>query len=192
MAERRARQLTFRGMQRRMERSEKRSERMTLGRWAGVDSGQTDTLTNTVRGGTIFNLPAYSSKTTFYGWDAVVSVTVDPDTGTTAQRGQILGCHVREGQSVTDFFASTGYKPNVSSADWQTHARASKMIPMVLIGDDSSTRGSLVVPLRLLMPKTLVLKRNESYSVAYGFAGTVGVKIEIQVHGRYRFVQSGN
>lgn len=182
-------QLTFRGLQRRMERQERRSERTMLGRWGGLDQGQVITLTTTLRGGAIFTIAGQTTKTSFYSWDGALSLAIGQDTATEF-RGQILGTHVREGQSVGDFWASSNFRPNLSSADWQTHARASKFLPVILIGTEEATRGGMVIPLSVLVPKNLVLKRNESYVVSFGLAGTGVAKISVQAHGRYRFVAS--
>jgi len=184
-------QLTFRGMQRRMERSERRHQRLTLGRWEGVYSVVRTTLGTSTRGNAILNLGSPASKTEYYGWDGMVTITIvatpaAPD----IEIGAVMGYHIRVGQTAGDYWATNNYRPNQSSPDWQQHGRAARYLPIALIGDVSATRGSVSIPFAALFPKTLMLKQHETYEVGYGMTGLGTFSVTTQAYGRYRTVQA--
>jgi len=185
----RARQMTFDELQGREKRAERRETRRTLGRWAAVAGNNQVVLTNVLRGAKMVSLgrAPTDGKRTAYGFDGLLTLSLAGSTARDAV-GAIVCWHARPGQIDSDWFANSTFGLPLGESQPNDKARFGKYMPIALLGDEDSVRGSVVLPWRALFPKDLLLKPGESYNIGFGLFGTQAFSVTWVAGGRYRYI----
>jgi len=203
MAERKARQMTFRGLQRRIDRDERRQLRRSQGQWFGLASRTTINLSGSTHGAEIFfpvpgaNAVAASradSKVEIYGLDVLLSVQAIQASGASGPTtGAIVVCHYRAGQSGSNYVPSNGAFP--VGVQPQGLARPKKVVPFTIFPPISSSGGNsnanVVMPIAALVGKAFTLVEDEAMAFNFALDSTQSPHPDFQVAllGRYRYIK---
>lgn len=190
---RRPRQMTFRGLKRRIDREERRVEQKTLGQWWGIDYNQTLTTGPTARGvGMTLTTPEGSpatDKIEIYAVDSLISILCTSKSNTPIV-GALLACHVRHGQASSDFVAAQGAMPK--GLEFQPRARARAYLPFTVmpLQDQGDSGSNLVIPYRPFRGRRLTLLDGEQLVIRLALSATSqdGISLKIAWHGRYRYI----
>lgn len=192
---RRPRQMTFRGLKRRMDREAHKVEQKEMGQWFGVayTSSFTTSATKYGNGMTLSNpegAPS-ASKVEIYGVDLLVTLRAQT-TSDVAIQGALMVCHIRHGQAFTDFLAANESMPE--GTEQQNRARPRAFLPFALMPPLNTQGGdyqaSAIIPYRPFRGRRLVVLGGET--IVIGIALTrdtpAGVKLFGGLHGRYRYI----
>lgn len=187
---RKPRQLTFKGLKRRMEREERRVEQKELGRWYGVNQTQKTTISATQKGGWTTLQEPGGTKSTLYAVDLLINLYAENTTVEFPIRGALMVCHVRKGQAVSDFMGPNQALPTGDQQDALARPRA--FLPFVVLPQDTSPYQMTVIPYRLFRGRRITLLTGEQLSFAHVYAPDTpnGLSIHLAIHGRYRYIES--
>jgi len=195
---RRATQMTFRGLKRRIERDEKRDMQRTLGRWWGVFGQVSETVTGTNYAVNYKITTPSNNGIEIYGMDLVIQMRFEKEDAGPSNyfaSGALMVCHVREGQSYEDFLTSDQAVP--VSAGWDDRARPRAFIPLALNlyepdgGESSSQYATIVIPYRFFRGRRIRLLDSEELHLVFALYDTsrfIGNTLKMQVSGRYRYI----
>jgi len=196
--QRRPRQMTFRGLKRRIERDEKRDMQRTLGRWWGVFGQVSETVTGTSYACNYTLSTPANNGIEIYGMDLLIQLRfekADDGPSNYFASGALMVCHVRSGQTWEDFLTSDDAVP--VSAGWDDKARPRSFVPLALnlyepdSGESSSQYATLVIPYRFFRGRRIRLLDNEDLVFVFALYDTsrfVGNVLKMQVSGRYRYI----
>lgn len=187
MVEKKARQLTFRGMQRRIKRDEQREEKRTLGRWWGFDVSASDAIGPSDLSVDLTLPTPDDPGILIYGMDALLAIRY---TGTSktykALVGSLMVCHIRPGQTKSDFLAANNGLP--SGSQWEGLARPRSYINF-FIEDVDSDRHAAVIPFSFFRGHQIRLLKGEFISFIWAFPIASAGNVEASISGRYRYIK---
>lgn len=181
-------------MKRRLSRDEQRAARRAQGRWAYIFEEAKINLTPAIRGLGVFRFQRGpgAGKREVWGLDGLLTLTIEGTTPETLA-GALVTFHIRPGQVAANWFTDQG---NLAlglpqgEIEGNDKARFDKFIPLALLGDDTSTRGSIAIPWHNFVPKELTLKPGEVYQCVVSMGGTTSVNLLVRAVGRYRYMDS--
>lgn len=179
-------------VRREVAREEERLLKRQQGRWWGLNINAGGAWSGKAVNAIVFSVDANARGAKLYGMDLLVAFTAY---STGAAGGNfvpfgMLMCHVRKGQTIADFYPSSGY---VATGDnWNVVARPREFMPGVLYPDTTANNmrakyGSVVFPFRLGRGKSINILPGESLVISVASYGAVtGSRCEMQVTGRFR------
>jgi len=180
-------QLTFRGLKRRMERDEQRDLKRTQGRWYYPHEVVTDDILPSDLSVDITLPTPQDHGILIYGMDLILSITFQASepAGTTLL-GALQVCHIRPGQTKSDFLAANGALPSGEEA--QSLARPRSFLPFWLQNEQNDYR-SAVIPYRFFRGHQIRLNPGEFLSYQWAFPTTSTGKVTARMGGRYRYIE---
>ena len=193
---RRPRQMTFRGLKRRIERDEKKELQRTLGRWNNFQTVGIETIGSSSLG-TNLDLPlppnSATKKTEIYAMDSQICIHYSQSSSAGVPIMGALGvCHVRPGQRFQDFAGVNLALPQ--GTDENQIARFRAFIPFTLVPPLNTSAGQpwavTIIPYRFFRGRRITLNVSEKLTMLmmFGRSTTSGARINITWHGRYRYI----
>ena len=164
-----------------------------MGRWWYVNI--VNTLTTAAnKKGIALTLTKLSSgdPTNIYGMDMLITIGFKAETDNLFIQGALAVCHVRSGQSDSDFAASNLAMPIGYQAD--SYARYRAFLPFSLSAVASQQRQILTIPYRFFRGKSVKLLPGEDLKFLVMFPASTGNdhQVDIGIVGRYRYVLAAN
>jgi len=195
MVERRARQLTFRGMKRRLATEERRQLQRNLGQWIYSSNTFEATLTNSNKSVLLLTLSApgttsVQEKNEMYNPSGFFGVALKTISGSaaTVYSGAVIVMNIRPGQTPTDFLGSNSSLPS-GNEEGNIDARIEGYFPFVLSNKAGGDGSMLRVPSHLCFGRAgrKTLKPNHSSRMYLVFdRGTPNLSLQISYAARWR------
>lgn len=171
-------------------RIDEQQERKTFGKWFYVPNTFVDLTVGSSKYGVFIALPRPGNKVTIYGMDLVISISLSDGQTESAINGALQVCHDREGQDPADFAAANMALPEGHAADLL--ARPRSFLPFSLVNQATVPQRNAVIPYRFFRGHKIVLNPAQRllFMLLLSSQTTSGVKISMNITGRYRFMQT--